>query len=162
VQNLYLEVISLTENKLLSGKNTRQFISYIFVGGTATVVEWGLFWIFVYSFKFDQNTGFIMAYIVSTLVNMIMGKMFTFKNSSVVNKSKSNTANIVKETVLIYLVAAIGCLLNVAFLNFFTIVLHMDSMLSKVWTTAIIFIGNYLARKLGIYKENKPKVIAEG
>jgi putative flippase GtrA len=32
----------------LNNKNIRQFLSYIIVGGSATVVEWVLFWVFVH------------------------------------------------------------------------------------------------------------------
>jgi putative flippase GtrA len=151
----------MAQNKPLNGKNMSQFISYVFVGGAATIVEWGLFFLFIYLFHIDQNLGFIIAYIISTFVNMIMGRIFTFKHAEVVIKGKSKAGNMIKETVLIYLVAAVGCLLNILFLNMFTILFHMGSMLSKVVTTGIIFIGNYLARKLGIYKEKKPEVAAE-
>ena len=149
----------MTRNK--AGKNIRQFISYIFVGGSATLVEWGLFFVFIYLFKLDQNLGFIIAYIISTFVNMIMGRLFTFKHAEVVHKSQSKTANAIKETLLIYLVAGVGCLLNILFMNLFSIVFHMGSMLSKVVTTGVIFIGNYLARKLGIYKEKKTETVSD-
>lgn len=148
----------MAQNKPLGSKNIRQFISYIFVGGSATIVEWGLFFLFIYLFHIEQNLGFIIAYIISTFVNMVMGKIFTFKHAEVVSKGKSKAGNMIKETVLIYLVAGIGCLLNILFLNLFTLLFHMNSMLSKVVTTGIIFIGNYLARKLGIYKEKKPEI----
>jgi Predicted membrane protein len=147
--------------KLPGGKNVKQFISYIFVGGSATIVEWGLFFVFIYLLRLDQNLGFIIAYVISTFVNLIMGRLFTFKHAEIVHKGKSKTANAVKETVLIYLVAAIGCLLNILFMNLFSVVFHMGSMLSKIVTTGVIFIGNYLARKLGIYKEKKPEIAAE-
>ena len=151
----------MAQKNPLSAKNIRQFISYVFVGGTATIVEWGLFFLFIYLFHIEQNLGFIIAYIISTFVNMIMGKIFTFKHAEVVRKGNSKTGNMIKETALIYLVAAVGCLLNVLFLNLFTLLFHMNSMLAKIVTTGIIFIGNYLARKLGIYKEKKPEATAE-
>jgi putative flippase GtrA len=62
----------------------------------------------------------------------------------------------VRESSLVYLVAAVGCGLNILFLNIFTGIFHMDSMLAKVVTTAVVFLFNYLARKLGIYRERKP------
>lgn len=136
-------------------KNFSQFMSYIVVGGGATAVEWVLFFVFVYSLKWNQNFAFIIAYVISTFVNMILGRLLTFRNASVVNKSDNPVHNFLKETFLIYLVAAVGCVLNLLFLNLFTDIFHMDSMLAKVVTTGIMFIGNFLARKLGIYRENQ-------
>jgi len=118
-------------------------MSYIVVGGTATIVEWVFFWYFVYTLKWDQNIGLIVAYIISTLVNMLMGKMLTFRNASVVN-----------ETTMIYLVSALGCGLNLLFLDTFTYVLHMNSMLAKILVTGMMLFVNFFARKYGIYRES--------
>jgi putative flippase GtrA len=143
--------------KALKIKDIRQFFSYLIVGGTATIVEWGLFWLFVYPLKWNQNLGLAVAYIISTFVNMVLGRKLTFKNANVINKSDNNVLNVVKETSLIYIVAAFGCLFNILFLNLFTEVFHLDAMISKVLTTGIMLLGNYLARKLGIYRETEKK-----
>ena len=140
--------------KLLDKKNIRQFMSYLIVGGTATIVEWGLFWYFVYSLQWNQNISLAIAYIISTLVNMLLGRIITFKNASVVNGSSSRIKNALKETLLIYLVSAVGCGLNILFLDLFTDVFQLNAMLSKVLITGIMLFGNYLARKFGIYREN--------
>lgn len=146
----------MKSRKLFFSESIKQFLSYLVVGGTATAVEWILFWFFVYPLRWDQNLGFTAAYILSTFVNMILGRKLTFKNASVVHQSDSAVRNFLKETFLIYLVAAVGCVLNILFLNFFTSVFHMNSMLAKVVTTGIMVIANYLARKLGIYRESTP------
>jgi putative flippase GtrA len=143
--------------KALNIKDMRQFLSYLIVGGTATVVEWGLFWLFVYPLKWNQNLGLAVAYIISTFVNMVLGRKMTFKNANVINKSDNNVLNVLKETSLIYVVAAFGCVFNILFLNLFTEAFHLDAMLAKVLTTGIMLFGNYLARKLGIYREAPKK-----
>lgn len=131
-------------------------MSYIVVGGTATLVEWGLFFYFVYPLKWNQNIALVVAYTVSTLVNMLMGRLLTFRHASVVHKSSSRTRNLLKETSLIYLVSAAGCILNVLLLNLFTNAFQINSMLAKVLVTGLMLFVNYLARKLGIYREVKP------
>ena len=136
-------------------KNFSQFMSYIVVGGSATAVEWILFFVFLTRFKWNQNLAFTVAYAISTFVNMILGRLLTFRHASVVGKSDSPVRNLMKETSLIYLVAVIGCGFNLLFLNLFTGIFHMDSMLAKIMTTGIMTIGNYLARKLGIYRDNR-------
>jgi putative flippase GtrA len=145
----------------LKNKDIRQFLSYLIVGGTATVVEWGLFWYFVYPLKWNQNAGLAVAYIISTLVNMLLGRVLTFRNASVVHKSDSRMKNALKETSLIYLVGAVGCVLNILFLDLFTDVFHMNAMLAKVLVTGIMVFGNYAARKLGIYREDGKTSSAE-
>jgi len=140
--------------KALNKKEIRQFMSYLIVGGAATIVEWALFWVFVYPLKWNQNLGLVVAYIISTFVNMVLGRKLTFKNAEVIHKSNSRVLNYLKETSLIYIVAAVGCVLNIIFLNLFTVALHMDAMLSKVLTTGLVLLVNYLARKLGIYRES--------
>jgi putative flippase GtrA len=136
-------------------------MSYLIVGGGATIVEWVLFFLFVYLLQWNQNFAFTVAYGISTFVNLILGRLLTFRNATVVHQSKSPVLNFLKEAFLIYAVAAVGCVMNLLLLNLFTDVFGMDSMLSKIITTGIMLIGNYLVRKLGIYRENaKPKVRA--
>ena len=138
----------------LTRNDMRQFLSYLVVGGPATAVEWGLFFLFVYLLKWDQNLSFIVAYIISTFINLVFGRNYTFKNA--VMQQAGDRKALARESSLVYLVAAVSCGLNVLFLNIFTGIFHMDSMLAKVVTTAIVFFFNYLARKLGIYRERKP------
>ena len=135
-------------------KNIRQFFSYLVVGGTSTAVEWGLFFLFVYLLKWDQNLSFIIAYVISMFVNLVFGRNYTFRDA--VTRQAGDRRALARESSLVYLVAAVSCGLNVLFLNFFTGVFHMDSMLAKVVTTGLVFFFNYLARKLGIYREHSP------
>lgn len=144
-------------SKALSSKNIRQFLSYVVVGGAATAVEWALFWLFTYPLNLNQNLGFTIAFIFSTLVNMILGKKLTFKNAVVVHRSKSKGLNLLKETFLIYLVAVVGYVLNILLLNLFTGVLHLGAMVSKMIATGLVFFWNYFARKLGIYRPPEPE-----
>lgn len=140
--------------KTVNQKEIRQFFSYIIVGGAATLLEWGLFWYFVYPLNWNQNPALVVAYASSTLVNMLMGRLLTFRHASVVRKSNSRARNLLKETSLIYLVSAVGCGLNILLLNLFTCGLRMHSMPAKILVTGIMLMVNYLARKLGIYREN--------
>lgn len=144
--------------KLFKNGNLRQFLSYVVVGGAATAVEWGFFFFFTYPLNLNQNLSFTIAFIISTAVNMILGKAITFKDSVVINSTGSKKLNLAKETFLIYLVAVIGYFFNLLLLNLFTHSFGINKMISKMIATGIVFFWNYIARKLGIYrsKENKP------
>jgi putative flippase GtrA len=139
--------------RTISKKDIRQFLSYTVVGGVATLVEWGLFWYFVYLLTWNQNVALVVAYAISTLVNMLLGRILTFRHARVVGSGTSRALNAAKETALIYLVSAAGCVLNLILLNLLTEVFGMDSMVAKVLVTGMMLLVNFLARKLGIYRE---------
>jgi putative flippase GtrA len=146
--------------KALNKKDIRQFLSYLIVGGSATLVEWTLFWYFVYPLKWNQSIGLAVAYVISTFVNMLLGRLLTFKHASVIGKTASRTRNALKETFLIYLVSAFGCVMNIILLDLFTDIFHMESMIAKILVTGLMLMVNFLARKLGIYRE-KPSLAAD-
>lgn len=139
-------------SKVLRGKNIHQFFSYVVVGGVATIVEWVLFWLFTYPLGLNQNVSFTIAFIFSTLANMVLGKKLTFKNAAVVHQSDNKNLNLLKETFLIYLVAIVGYIFNILLLNLFTSLIHLNAMAAKMIATGIVFFWNYFARKLGIYR----------
>ena len=145
----------------LRKQEIRQFLSYLIVGGMATVVEWVLFWYFVYPLHWNQNIGLAVAYIISTLVNMLLGRLLTFRHASVIGKGSSRALNAMKETLLIYLVSAAGCVMNILLLDLFTEALHMNSMMAKVLVTGMMLSVNFLARKLGIYRQPHRKTASE-
>ena len=139
----------------LKNKNVRQFLSYLVVGGAATIVEWTLFWLLTYPVKLNQNLSYTVGFIFSTFVNMWLGRKLTFKNAKVINQSENQKLNIIKETTLIYLVGVVGYVFNILLLNLFTEAFHFKAMPAKMLATGIVFFWNYLARKLGIYRDSK-------
>ena len=87
----------------------------------------------------------------STAANLILGRLWTFKDN---NSYKDKR---VKETVLIYVVSAIGLLFNMLLMYIFVTLLKMDTPLlkvvSKVLSTGIVFFWNFFIRKLVIYRK---------
>ena len=86
----------------------------------------------------------VLAYVFSTFVNWLAGRIIIFKNS---NKS------ILFEIVSIYMAAVIGLLFNLLIMWVAIDIFNIQEMLSKIIATACVFIWNYLIRKLLIYKE---------
>lgn len=147
----------MTKPKILENKNVTQFLSYAVVGLIATLVELGIFWLLTFPLSLEQNFAFTIAFIISTFVNLNLGKKMTFKNSQVIHAGSNKKLNLAKETFLIYLVAVIGYVLNLLLLNLFTAVLLLNKMIAKMLATAIVFVWNYLARRLGIYRSGSKK-----
>lgn len=134
---------------LLTDDGIKQFISYFGVGGAAALVEWGVFFLLVYLFNTPYLFATVLAFIVSTTVNWILGRIFAFKNSSYKGKKT-------QELVLVFVVSAIGLVFNMILMYLFVSVLGMNTNIrktvSKVLATGIVFFWNFLSRKYLIYK----------
>ena len=135
---------------VLSKANIKQFISYFFVGGVAAVVEWIMFFLFANVLQIHYFVSTVLAFIFSTSANWILGRITTFKDNVSYKDKKA------KEAVLVFAVSAIGLLFNLVLMYLFVTVMGFDSSvgktLSKVAATGIVFIWNFLIRKLVIYK----------
>lgn len=131
--------------------NIKQFISYFFVGGAAAVIEWIMFFLFANVITLNYILSTVLAFIFSTTANWILGRVFTFKNS------KSYKNNVGKEAFAVFLVSAIGLLFNMFLMYIFVTVMGFDSVIgktaSKVAATGIVFVWNFLIRKLVVYRE---------
>lgn len=134
--------------KILSAENIKQFLSYFGVGGTAAIVEWITF------FAMDRIglpylISTMIAFVVATFANWYLGRIFTFKNSAYKNQKT-------KEISLVFLVSAIGLGFNLLLMYLFVDVIGMNAGLlktvAKILATGIVFIWNYLSRKLWVYR----------
>lgn len=136
--------------KLLNKANIKQFISYFFVGGVAAIVEWVMFFIFANVLQINYFVSTVIAFIFSTTANWILGRITTFKDNNTYKDKKA------KEAFLVFVVSAIGLLFNLLLMYLFVTVMGFDSSLgktlSKIAATGIVFIWNFLIRKLVIYK----------
>ena len=136
--------------KLLNKANIKQFISYFFVGGVAAIVEWVMFFIFANVLQINYFVSTVIAFIFSTTSNWILGRITTFKDNNTYKDKKA------KEAFLVFVVSAIGLLFNLILMYLFVTVMGFDSSLgktlSKIAATCIVFIWNFLIRKLVIYK----------
>ena len=136
--------------KLLNKANIKQFISYFFVGGVAAIVEWVMFFIFANVLQINYFVSTVIAFIFSTTANWILGRITTFKDNNTYKDKKA------KEAFLVFVVSAIGLLFNLILMYLFVTVMGFDrslgKTLSKIAATGIVFIWNFLIRKLVIYK----------
>ena len=136
--------------KLLNKANIKQFISYFFVGGVAAIVEWVMFFIFANVLQINYFVSTVIAFIFSTTANWILGRITTFKDNNTYKDKKA------KEAFLVFVVSAIGLLFNLILMYLCVTVMGFDSALgktlSKIAATGIVFIWNFLIRKLVIYK----------
>lgn len=121
-----------------------QLVSYLFVGGAATLVEWGTFWVFNKALNFHYLLATALAYIIATAANWGLGRLTTFR--------KAEKQSLASELTKIYLVSAVGLLLNLGLMYVFVQLLGIGSMISKIMATILVFAWNFLSRKLWIYR----------
>ena len=139
-------------DKMLTSKGIKQFLSYFGVGGVSALVEWAVFSLLEYLLDMPYLLAIILAFIFSTTTNWFLGRTFTFKESAYKDKKA-------KEIFLVFLVSAIGLGFNLLLMYLFVDVFGMNTNLlktiAKILSTGIVFIWNFLSRKLWIYKENE-------
>lgn len=124
--------------------NIKDFLLYLIVGGIATVAEWVLFYVFDKGLHYLPAT--IIAYILSTFVNWLAGRVLVFKN---------NGQSFLKEILSIYIASIVGLLLNLLIMWVAVDLADINEMISKIIATAIVFTYNFLVRKLLIYKPKR-------
>ncbi len=127
-------------------------ILYLFVGGTAALVEWGLFYLFFYyllaglGLSVDTLTmvATALAFGLSTLYHYFLGNVLVFDSGSKYDKSK--------ELSLVFLVSIMGLVFNLVLMYVFVGVLAWQPMFAKILTSCIVVVWNYLSRKKWIFK----------
>ena len=127
-------------------------ILYLFVGGTAALVEWRLFYLFFYyllaglGLSVDTLTmvATALAFGLSTLYHYFLGNILVFDSGSKYDKSK--------ELSLVFLVSIMGLVFNLILMYIFVGVLAWQPMFAKVLTSCIVVVWNYLSRKKWIFK----------
>lgn len=135
--------------QFITNKNIRQFISYFFVGGISALVEWTCFYLFS---LLDMNylLATCIAFVFSTTVNLVLGRKWTFK------PEESFSRTIGEESILVFVVSGIGLLFNLLLMYIFVDCFKLNTpilkTISKILSTGIVFIWNYLIRKYYIYK----------
>lgn len=128
--------------------NNKDFLLYLIVGAIATVTEWILFFIFD-KCSIHYSVATIIAYILSTFVNWLAGRILVFKATE---KSLFN------EIISIYIASIVGLLLNLLIMWITVDIFSFAEMFSKIIATGMVFIYNFLIRKLFIYKGKETRL----
>lgn len=129
-----------------------KILLYLFVGGTAALVEWGLFYIFItyvlngigLSLTAVTMLGTCMAFCLSTLYHYFLGNILVFNSGSKYKRGK--------ELSLVFLVSIMGLAFNLLFMYIFVSLMDWNPMASKVLTSCIVVVWNYLSRKKWIFR----------
>lgn len=129
-----------------------KLVLYLFVGGTAALVEWALFYIFITYVLNSFGLGLTaltmlstsLAFCLSTLYHYFLGNVLVFDSGSRYERGK--------ELSLVFLVSIMGLGFNLLLMYVFVTLLSWQPMLSKVLTSCIVVVWNYLSRKKWIFR----------
>lgn len=127
----------------------RDIFLYLIVGGLATLVEWGVFWVFDDALKIHYLVATAIAFIFSTFANWLFGRILMFQ--------RGESMSLIREIASIYLTSIVGLLLNLVIMFVLVRFLSIHEMVSKVIATVLVFAYNYVVRKKVIYKSESEK-----
>ncbi len=129
----------------MNKNNIKELLLYLVVGGVATVAEWAVFFVLI-KCTLHYAIATAIAYILSTFVNWVMGRLLVFKETK---------GSVLKEILSIYLVSIVGLLLNILIMWVAVDLLSFGEGISKIGATGIVFFFNFFVRKLVIYRKEK-------
>ena len=123
-----------------------QFFRYIFVGGIATVADWGTLFVLTEFAHVYHLVSAVFAFVAGLIVNFILSQMLVFK----ANEAKVKP---VMEFVGYALIGIVGLGITELIMVLFTNCWELHYMISKVIATVIVLAWNYIARKKLLYKQ---------
>lgn len=119
-----------------------QFFRYIFVGGTAFIIDFSIYSILVL-IGIHYLISAIIAFIISVLANYILSTKWVFNQSSNINKKL--------EFNLFIIISTIGLGFTEILLYVFTDFLTINPIISKIIASIIVLFWNFSARRVMFY-----------
>ncbi len=127
----------------MSKRLSIQLIKYVGVGGMAAVVEWSSFALLIGLVRLHYLAAVTVSFIAATAVNYVLSARFVFVRGR-------HPAH--KELMLLYLVSAIGLLMNLLLMSLLVGRLSAPPMPSKIAATGVVFFWNFGARKMWVFE----------
>ena len=123
-----------------------QFFRYLFVGGFASVVDWGALWLFYDILGIWEYLSIALAFLSGLFVNYILSNHFVFTG---IAKDKKHTSKFP----VYFVTGVIGLVFTELFMLLFDGVFGMHYMTAKIITTAVVFIWNFGSKKIILYRK---------
>ena len=123
-----------------------QFFRYLFVGGFASVVDWGALWLFYDILGIWEYIAIALAFLSGLFVNYILSNHFVFTG---IAKDKKHTSKFP----VYFVTGVIGLVFTELFMLLFDGVFGMHYMTAKIITTAVVFIWNFGSKKIILYRK---------
>lgn len=138
--------MKISFRKILFGNTTDlfiQFFRYTLVGGLAFVVDLGLLFVLTEYAHWYYLVSATLSFLAGLLVNYVLSTQWIFKSSKIRNKKI--------EFILFGLIGVIGLGLNNVLLYFFTDLIGLYYILSKLITAVLVYAWNFLGRRYFLF-----------
>ncbi len=124
-----------------------QIIRYFISGGIATIADFGLLYLL---------TEFLgLYYLLSAVISFSVGLLITYLFSVTWIFNQRRISNRWIELLVFSVIGVVGLLLTYLFMQYFTEVIKLHYMLSKVLTTIIVFFWNFLTKRFILFTGKK-------
>lgn len=120
-------------------KLVKQILRFIFVGGTAFVIDFGVLWLLTEVAGINYLLSNAISFSASVIYNYIMSILWVFD----VKKTHSKA----KELVVFILLSLIGLGINQLIMWLTVEQLAVNYLFSKIFATGIVMIYNFITRK---------------
>lgn len=120
------------------------FLRYFAVGGIASCVDWGLFWLFAVRMEWPYLWVAAGSFVIATLVNYALSVRFVFVSGARFEKAAEVTA--------VFGASAVGLSLNQLLLYASQQFTTSSLMAGKIGATACVLLWNYSIRRFYIFK----------
>ena len=124
-----------------------QIIRYFISGGIAAVVDFGLLYLLTEFFG--------LYYLWSAVISFSVGLLITYLFSITWIFNQRRISNRWIELLIFSVIGVVGLLLTYLFMQYFTEVINLHYMLSKVLTTIIVFFWNFLTKRFVLFTKKK-------
>lgn len=140
-------------------KTLGEFIKYIFVGGGATIVQWGVLIVLKELFKIDANLANFIGFCCGLAFNYIISTIWVF------DKNEAKVDNKLIELSIFSVIGIVGLGINQFFIWLFDKALanrevffgiiptDKNYLIGQVIATGVAFFWNFFARKYILYNK---------
>ena len=129
--------------KIKNNKLLMQILKFGIVGGTAFVIDYGIFTILSQFLNIHYLIASIISFSISVIYNYILSIKWVF------DVSKKQTS---KEFIVFVILSVIGLGINSLIMYVSVDLMHIHEMIGKIIATAIVMVYNFITRKIFIEK----------
>ena len=129
--------------KIKNNKLLMQILKFGVVGGTAFIIDYGIFTILSQFLNIHYLIASIISFSISVIYNYILSIKWVF------DVSKKQTT---KEFIIFIVLSVIGLGLNSLIMYISVDLMHIHEMIGKIIATAIVMVYNFITRKIFIEK----------
>lgn len=120
-----------------------QLIRYVIVGGLAFIVDYSLLYLLTEYVGIHYLFSATISFIAGLIINYLLSIHWVFRQSKLKNR--------MWEFIIFAIIGLVGLGINNLFLYLLTQYLHLHYLISKLITTTIVMLWNFLGRRIILF-----------